>query len=177
MLMADLIQSVANKARDLFEHQGLYCAEAVLLAVNQGLKTGVDPTILRGVAMGFGHGLGGAGCLCGSLAGAVMAVSLALSGHIPPDKVRRACGEVHERFRQGAGASCCRVLTKPFKDHKAKRFHHCSGLTAKGAQIAMEVILEKVPALAKGVDLAKLARKPSRLARWVRRLAERLGPE
>jgi C_GCAxxG_C_C family probable redox protein len=173
----DLIQATADKARALFLAGGLYCAESVMLAVNEGISAGLDPTVARGAAMGFGQGLGGAGCACGAVSGAVMAASLVLSGRLTPDQVRQACGQVHDRFKQRFGAVCCRVLTKPVKGQKARHFQQCADLTAQGAALAVTVILERVPDLAQGADMAGLAKRPSRLAARLRSLADWLEPK
>jgi len=166
----DLVQSMADRAEALFANREMYCGEAIMTALNEGLGGGLEREQARGLAMGFGEGIGKAGCLCGALGGAVLAASWFLSRGLDPKDVREAAREVHDRFKKEHGSSCCRVLIKPVKADPPKHFAQCTGLTRKGAELAARVILERMPQLASGRDVAP-RRKPSRLASLLRRLA------
>lgn len=63
----EAVAALARKARALFESKEVLCAEAVLLALNEGLGGGLDPDRAKGLAMGYGNGMGGSGCACGAL--------------------------------------------------------------------------------------------------------------
>jgi len=174
----DLVKALSQQAESLFMSREMYCAEAILCALNEGLGGGLPRERARGLAMGFGEGLGKAGCICGALSGAVLAVSWFLSGSLPPKEVREASRQLHDRFKLAHGSSCCRVLTKPVKAEPAKHFSKCSGLTRSGAELAARMILEKLPHLATGH--AHGARPPRRrkrahLASLLRRLADAIG--
>lgn len=166
----DLVKTLADRAETLFANREMYCGEAIMTALNEGLGGGLPPEQARGMAMGFGEGIGKAGCLCGALGGAVLAASWFLSRGLDPRQVRDATGDLHDRFKQASGSSCCRVLTKPVKDDPARHFAKCTGLTRRGAELAARVILERMPELACGESAAP-RRKPSRLASLLRRLA------
>lgn len=164
----DLVQSMADRAEALFANREMYCGEAIMTALNEGLGGGLEHEQARGLAIGFGEGIGKAGCLCGALGGAVLAASWFLSRGLDPQEVRDAAREVHDRFKKEHGSSCCRVLIKHVKTDPPKHFAQCTGLTRKGAELAARVILSRLPELASG---AAPPRKPSRLASLLRRLA------
>jgi C_GCAxxG_C_C family probable redox protein len=171
----ETVRALAGKARSLYESREMLCAEAVLTALNQGLGGGLDPEQARGLAMGSGYGMGGSGCVCGALTGAVLAVSLFLSKALPPDQVRQAAAEAHQRFMAGHGSTCCRVLTKPVKADPAKHFAHCADLTEQAAAMAAGIILSRLPELGAGLDRKALSRRRSRLSTLLRRLADTIG--
>lgn len=169
-----LIEAMAQRAEALFLSREMYCAEAILCALNEGLGGGLPRERARGLAMGFGEGLGKAGCTCGALSGAVLAASWFLSASLPSKQVRDASRELHDHFRQAHGSSCCRVLTKPVKAEPAKHFAKCSGLTRHGAELAARVILSRLPSLAHGAKPPR-RRRGARLASLLRRLADAIG--
>ena len=171
---AATVAALAGKARALFESKEVLCAEAVLVALNEGLGGGLEPERARGLAVGYGNGMGGSGCACGALTGAVLSVSWFLSKDFPPGEVRKAAAEVHQRFKAAHGSACCRVLTKPVKSDPGKHFTHCAGLTEQGAAIAASVILARLPGLGRSLNHAALARRRSRLSSLLLRLADRL---
>lgn len=169
---ADIVKSLADRAEELFLNREMYCAEAIMTALNEGLGGGLEPGRARGLATGFGEGLGKAGCVCGALAGSVLAASWFLSERLPSKKVREASRSLHDAFKKQAGSACCRVLIKPVKAEPAKHFAQCAGLTRMGAELAARAILEHAPELARG---HAPARRGSRLASLLRRLADRIG--
>lgn len=169
-----LIRAVAAKAQALFDGKEMLCSDAVLSAINEGLDCGLDPETARGLAVACGNGLGGSGCLCGAVSGAVMGLSLVLSPSLPPGEVRRTAAELHNRFKELHGSTCCRVLTRKVKDDPARHMTHCSGLTRSGAELAVEAILARLPGVAARGDHKALARRRSFLGRLLRRLADRL---
>lgn len=170
-----LAQALADRAQALFDSREMYCAEAVLCALSEGLGGGLDREQARALAMGFGQGLGEAGCVCGALGGAVIGASWFLSRQLTPGQVRGASNRLHARFKAAHGSSCCRVLVRKVKDQPREHFRQCSGLTRHGALLAAREILEHAPLLEQGADRAALARRRSRLGSWLRRLADRLG--
>lgn len=173
-----LARRVADRARAHFESGEFYCAEAILLAVNQEFGAGLDPRTARSLAVGLGEGLGQAGCMCGALSGGVLSVSLLLAATLSPDAVRAASRELHDRFKKSGGSTCCRVLTKPVKNDPAKHFANCAELTHHGGLLAARLILERLPEAARLAVLhgrpTPPIRKPSALSRFLRRLADRL---
>lgn len=169
---ADIVASLSDKAEQLFLNREMYCSEAILAALNEGLGGGLERERARGLAMGFGEGVGKAGCVCGALAGAVLAASWFLSGRMPSKQVREVARSLHDAFKRQSGSACCRVLIKPVKAEPAKHFAQCAGLTRLGAELAARAILEHAPELARG---HVPHRRSSRMASLLRRLADRIG--
>lgn len=107
------------------------------------------------MASGF-HGGGGAfktdeigmegtptGCMCGALASGVLILGI-FYGRTEPPKVRFDCishlsAHLHKRFQEELGAKCCALL-RPFY-HKIDREHSCKAIYRKGAELAVEVLL------------------------------------
>lgn len=174
-MSADIARTLAARAEELFLNREMYCAEAIVTVLNEGFGGGLERERARGLAMGFGEGLGKAGCVCGALSGAVLAVSWFLSSSLSPAKVREAARGVHDAFKKEHGSSCCRVLTKHVKAEPARHFSQCAGLTRMGAEIAARTILEHMPELARHHLRHVPRRKRSRAAALLRRLADRLG--
>lgn len=168
-----IAKAAGERAEALFQSREMYCAEAIMTAVCEALPGGLEPAAARGLAAGFGEGLGGAGCVCGALAGAVLAASWHLSRKLPAKAVREASRELHERFKAVNGSACCRVLTRPVKAKPALRFGKCTRLTRFGAEEAIRIILDRLPELAHGAAHVP-AHCPSRLASLLRRLASLL---
>ncbi len=168
------IEDVAERAQALFNSREMLCSEAIMVAMNDAFGGGLERERARALAMGFGNGIGGSGCVCGALAGAVLAASWLLSGRLSPGEVRQAGKAIHDAFKGQAGSSCCRMLTKPVRHDKNAHFGKCSGLTGLAARIAAQAVLERAPELAGGPGTAR-PRRTSRLAALLRRLADRLG--
>lgn len=134
--MSDLTQEVIRKAEQYFD-QGLNCAQAVALS-NLELLGGRTEGIRR-MAAGFGHGMN-AGCTCGALSGGVLAMGCLLSDEQAKgfDKqVVDATAELHRRFVQEFGSTCCRTLRKKLSLFKNAR---CKHITAVTALITLEVL-------------------------------------
>ncbi|NDV18669.1 hypothetical protein GO013_04445 [Pseudodesulfovibrio sp. JC047] len=112
---ADLIARTSSAARHLYGSGSMCCSEAVLTVINQEFHGGLSPETARAISKGFCGGIGDAGCVCGALAGAVMAQSLILgNGPLPADEktVRTASKKLHDRFLTHYGSVCCRDLSK-----------------------------------------------------------------
>ena len=167
----DLAGSIARHAAQLFDSREMYCAQAILTAVDEGLGGGLGRERARRLATGFGEGLGTAGCVCGALSGAVLAASWFLSSVLGAQEVRRISRELHESFKEAHGSSCCRVLTKPVRHDSCLHREKCSELTRRGAELAARAILRRMPELA---GAAAPVRARARLAGLLRRLADRL---
>lgn len=158
-------QRIGQAARGLFLSRKHLCAEAVLLALNRELDGGLSDAQAAALASGLPLGLGGAGCLCGAVSGAALALGLFLAGpggRLYRRDVRRASRELHRLFSEAHGSTCCRVLTKKLKDDRQAHFRQCADLTGFAAREAARLILERRPELAGQI--------PSAPASWLGRL-------
>ncbi len=110
---------IGQRTTNLFASRQLWCAEAVFSVLNQVLKGGLSPTMAIRLSSGFPEGVGGSGCACGSLNGAVMAIGLFLgrdqTGFNNNENVCATAKQLHTFFKTQFGATCCRVLSKDYK--------------------------------------------------------------
>ncbi len=137
---------LANKHRKL----GYHCSESVFAAVVEVLSLRVYPPAPK-LASGF-HGGGGriyvggepvpTGCMCGALAGGVLALS-ALYGRTSPKGTRYGCiphaaGYLHQRFLAEVGGKCCSMLRPLYQRMDPEK--SCQELYKKGAELAVEAM-------------------------------------
>ena len=141
----DFPQRVQRRAEALFRKDLLNCSESVFkaLLLEAGLPCPLD--LLR-LATPFGRGMGGAGCCCGSLIGAQMAMGM-LFGRteetgFPPDTCLLLAKRLHDRFVEKNRVTCCRVLHRGLPYGTSEQFESCAARSAGAAQIAAEVLLD-----------------------------------
>jgi C_GCAxxG_C_C family probable redox protein len=169
----ELIDQISAKAENLFLSGQLWCSEAVLVTLNQGLGGGLPPGLAEGLTAGMGEGLGGSGCLCGAVNGAVVALGLFLAGGEPskrfPAKIVRAhAKELENAFKTRFGGTCCRILTKKDKLAKQSKRQRCAEQTAFAAAIAAKIILTRRPKLVQTADLAYLNQRQNRAGTFLK---------
>lgn len=135
----DMYEEVCKRAENYF-NQDYNCAQAVALSNVELLNGQTDG--IRQMAAGFGHGMN-AGCTCGALAGGVMAISLLSAS---PDtkgfdrEIAGAVAQLHHRFVNEFGQTCCRGLRKKLSPYKNSR---CREITSKTAAITLELLLTR----------------------------------
>lgn len=138
--MTGLYQEVMQKAEQYFA-QGLNCAQAVALSNLEFLGEPTDG--ISRLAAGFGHGMN-AGCTCGALSGGVLAIGCVLADVQAKGfdkRVVKAAAELHRRFVQEFGSTCCRTLRKKLSPLKNAR---CKQITAVTAAITLELLQDSV---------------------------------
>jgi C_GCAxxG_C_C family probable redox protein len=139
-----VVEAIRRRAENLFDTRQLLCAEAVLHAVAEALGGPLSPDEAAALGTPFCQGMGGAGCTCGALSGAVAAVGL-FRGR--PERGaggargRALARRMHDDFRAACGATCCRVLVRHVHHDKAAHFAQCRSLTGKGAVLAARALL------------------------------------
>jgi C_GCAxxG_C_C family probable redox protein len=154
---------IAERARNLFATRQMHCSEAVLVTLNRSLKGGLETRQALALAGPFAEGVGGTGCMCGAVGGALMALGLFIGGTQPlrhRQKVRQATDHLMAEFRCRAGAPCCRLLSRRIPAG-AIRHDHCAELTATAAALAAERILDHNPELANALDVAFVTARDS----------------
>lgn len=135
-------QAIKQLAGEHFK-EGYNCAESILRAFNTVLDLKLSDDALR-MGVGFGGGLGHAGCVCGALAASVMvlgAVEGRMSRSQSLEPMYRLSQGFHSRFEDTFGGTCCRVLNPhPFntKDH----LRTCLKLTSNTAALLMNYMQE-----------------------------------
>ncbi len=128
-------QSLAPK---YFLEEGYSCSESIArAAVELGLAQGS----LVSIATSFSGGIGN-GCLCGAVSGSLMVLGL-LHGKNKDNIARSLAKEFYQRFTKLHKVTCCRVLTKDYKDfHSKERKNHCSNMVYDCARILDELLAE-----------------------------------
>ena len=156
------------RADYLFATRQLWCSAAVLVTLNTGLKGGMPDELAVRLSSGFGDGLAGEGCLCGSLSGGVLALGLFLGdGHFGPLANRRvltATRQLHKRFKETFGSTCCRLLTRGVENGSKKQYGSCTNYTGLTAQWTAEIILHHRPELIRQIDWDFLNLRESKIA-------------
>ncbi|MCG2822945.1 MAG: C-GCAxxG-C-C family protein [Desulfobulbaceae bacterium] len=169
-----IIELVGQRAANIFTARGYCCSETVIVVINQAFRGDLSPEMAVRLGSGFCHGMGGAGCTCGSLAGAEVAISLFLGprqdGGMKSKEFEKVAKEMHDCFRNRFAATCCRVL---LKRRKEKNGATCKELTVGGAEIAAGLLLAQRPGLAATADLEFLALRESKLGTLAKKLLGR----
>lgn len=166
----EIVRLVGERAMNIFDARGYCCAEAVLCVMNQGFGGDLAPEMAVRLGSGFCHGMGGAGCTCGSLAGAEVGLSLFLSprqpGGMKTKEFEQVSKAMHDRFKERFSATCCRILLKRRKEKKGAS---CKELTGGGAEIAAALLLAARPELESRLDFGFLRTRESKVAGLARR--------
>jgi C_GCAxxG_C_C family probable redox protein len=146
---------IGERARNLFLSRQMYCSEAVLATLNQGMGGGLEEYQAITLAAPFSEGVGKSGCMCGVLGGGLLAIGLFIGRKNPARQrgnIQRASSEFIQKFKKCFGSSCCRVLSKKSSNNAKSHFTHCSELTAQAGAIAAEIILAHRSELVDVVD-------------------------
>ncbi len=124
---------------------GLWCGESVVKAVNEALGMPMPDGIHR-LASGFCEGLGGSRCICGALAGAVMACGIALGRddvHDPWEPSYDAAAELRRRWTEFERAqTCAEVAERHGGMESPERWAHCAELVGLAARWVVEIVRE-----------------------------------
>ena len=131
-----------NLATENFKN-GLSCSESIAkAAVDMGLA---DENFVS-IATSFSAGMSSR-CLCGAVSGSQMVLGL-LFGKYKDNTARIKAKEFYDKFTQVHKVTCCKILTKDFKDfHSAERKNHCLNMVefcAKTLDEMLENVKEKV---------------------------------
>lgn len=166
------VARIKDQARYLYEKQQMFCAEAVVLAINRELDGGLSDPQAMAISAPFSQALGDSGCVCGALSGAVMVSGLLLGqthAYRHRQAMRSSARQLYDRFKAVNGASCCWVLSKKFKHDKKAHFHRCADLTAQAAEMAARLVLQKRPELIAPSDIdPRVKRNSTPISRFFR---------
>lgn len=129
-------EEIAQTAHDYLLLRGYSCSEAVVHALNDTIRLNL-PSELLASSSAFGGGMA-SGCACGALTGGNIILG-ALLGRTSPEadasKIRSAAAELHRRFKEAHGTTCCRALTR-----KGKNREQCAHLTRCTVSDILEII-------------------------------------
>lgn len=126
-------------APKFFFEQGFSCSESIArAAVELGLTDEEFVSIATSFSGGMHHG-----CLCGAVAGSQMVLGL-LHGKFKDNTARSLASEFYERFTKIHKVTCCKVLTREFKDNfqSPERKAHCVNMVQSAGKILDEMLAE-----------------------------------
>lgn len=125
---------------------GFHCGESVVKAVNDALDHPMPPEVF-GMASGFCEGLGGSRCICGALAGGVMALGLTAGRACSADPWEpsyEAAAELRRRWIEDQDAQSCDEVVKRIGGmHLPERWAHCTMLVGRTARWVVEIVEEQ----------------------------------
>ena len=118
-----------------FLEQGYSCSESIAKAA---VDIGLTDDDFINIATSFSGGMG-SGCLCGAVAGAQMVIGL-LHGKNKDNTARALAKEFYQKFVEKHKVTCCKILTKDFKDfHSKERKEHCANMVFECSKILDEI--------------------------------------
>ena len=121
--------------------QGFSCSESMARAA---ADFGLTDEKFVSIATSFSGGMSN-GCLCGAVAGSMMILGL-LHGKYEDNTARKLADEFYKKFTSIHKVTCCKVLTKDFKDfHSPERKAHCINMVADCSKI-LDEMLSKIKA-------------------------------
>lgn len=129
----NLIARAEERASNFFRQKKFFCSEAVLYTINDLLEEPLPSEVVK-LASGFPVGIGKSKCLCGAVAGGVMALGLEYGREKPgaemPEESFKYSAALHDFIIEEYGSTCCRVLTAGFADFSSQeRAEHCIKIT------------------------------------------------
>ena len=173
-----LVRLIRDKAENLYMTRQFYCTESVLLTLNSGLGGGLTDDQAIAVAAPFSIGVGGSGCMCGALAGSILAVGLMVGDRAPyrhRKASRKASGKLHDLFKNRFGGVCCRVLRKKRAVEATDPFTQCARVTAEAAGMTARYLMGLRPDLIRLADREFLQNRDSLAGGTLRRLSRLAG--
>ncbi len=168
---AEVSQAARERATWLHQSGQFYCSEAVFSVVNEHLGKPAPEEMVK-TASGFAIGIGKSGCICGALAGGVMALGLEhgreKAGRKMPEPMFELGTALHDRFQSRRKYVCCRKLIKQFEFGSPEHKKQCVAITGEVAADVIDLLEYGVEG-AEGLGV-KPAAKPGFIERWKQRL-------
>ncbi|MDD6920064.1 MAG: C-GCAxxG-C-C family protein [Eubacteriales bacterium] len=123
------INEIIEDGRETF-NTGFACSETIVDVFRRhaGVEMSEDAIAM---SSGFPGGVGMSGCICGALAGATMCIGYLYGrtkkNDVAANKCIKVTRELHDKFVERNGATCCRALIKQFESMNNKpRKEHCT---------------------------------------------------
>ena len=170
----EVLTQVRERAENLFDSREMLCAEAVIFTLNETFGGPLKPEEAIRIGSPFCVGMGGAGCTCGALSGALAAAGVFMGRENASKSggpARQHAKELHDEFRAAFGSTCCRVLIRHVKNDKKAHHVQCRTLTGYAAEMTARRLLEKQAS----VNKTFLAARSNKLQVLVRRVLGVLG--
>lgn len=131
---------------------GFFCCEAVMDVIRSDFQVEVPESVIA-MSSAMSIGAGRAGCMCGALNGAILALGMFFgrttqAGPKDPkvNAVMALSKELHDWFRDANAkhAVCCRVLTKGFEMSEGEHKKQCIAFTGLCAGKLAEMLCREL---------------------------------
>lgn len=169
---------IGKRAGNLFLTRQLWCSGALLVVLNQALQGDLTDELAIRLTSGLGDGMGGSGCLCGALNAGALALGLFLgTGRLSPGgdrQVLKAIQELHSRFKNVFGSTCCRILMKNTITGSESHNDDCARRTSKTAELTAALIFSRRPQLIQQINWNYLNQKDGIIGARIKIVASRL---
>lgn len=117
---------------------GLSCSESLVGSIRDYFELEIPREVIA-MGSGFSAGIGKTGCVCGALAGGIMALGILFGRTKPTEDVSKnhqLAKELHDYFKEATGKNevCCRNLTRGFDMTRGEHKPQCTeyvGLVAR----------------------------------------------
>ena len=120
MVQSVSLEQLRKDAVDIF-HNGFACSESVIYSIRKNFELDMSDDAFA-MSTGFPWGLGGAGCLCGAVAGGTMCIGYVF-GRRKPGEPAGECHKLTNEFADAItakfGATCCGRLIAPYGDRNS----------------------------------------------------------
>jgi C_GCAxxG_C_C family probable redox protein len=140
------LEKIRLTAEEYYRSGNFYCSEAIVKTIKDVFSLpGSDDVIA--MASGFPVGIGGAGCTCGAVTGAVMSLGLVFGRTTPKDKkvdkAMKLSRELHDYFKKNHKSLCCRTLNKYMIMGSSGQMKQCIAFTGEMAQEVARIIIRE----------------------------------
>ncbi|MCE5322519.1 C-GCAxxG-C-C family protein [bacterium] len=134
-------------AEQYYRDGDYYCSESIVKTIRDEFGLPVPDSAIA-MASGFPVGIGGSGCMCGAIAGGVMALGMFFGREKPKDEAVNKCmmlsRELHDIFRDRHKCLCCRVLTNGMELGSAEHMKQCVSFTGEVALETARIIIREL---------------------------------
>lgn len=127
-------EMVRRIAEDYCRNGDYYCSEFIVRTIRDEFGLPVPDSAIA-MASGLPVGFGASGCMCGAVAGGLMALGLFFGRDKPKDQVVNKCtalpSALHDVFREKHSCLCCRMLTRGMELGSSVRVEQCVCITGE----------------------------------------------
>ncbi len=138
---------IKKEAQSHFQKQEFSCAESVLKALVDNFDIIEDKTLVK-VASPFSGGLGGLGCVCGTLSAANIAIGLTLGRYEANDpkidKAKELSQKIYNIFVEENKTACCREVTRGLEPDSEEKRERCYPIIGNMAYNTAKLIADEL---------------------------------
>lgn len=130
-------------AKSYYEN-GLSCSEAVIKAASDSEICKSDNiSEIHKIASMFSGGMSN-GCLCGAVAGSQIVLGCVFGRDISEktNLNRVIADEFIQKFKEQRKATCCKVLSAPYKNHPSEHWQNCINIVGESTQILENLVVK-----------------------------------